>query len=396
VRRDDVLRVDREVSRLAHSGLDWSTLSLRAGEAVRRAVPFDHACWHTVDPGSMLFTGVTKDSLEDEVRLPYHEYALADVNQWADLARRPLPVGVLSDATAGQPGRSPRYRELLRPRGIGAEVRVAFVAAGTCWGACGIYRDRGRADFSSDEARLLGRVGQHLADGYRRALLLAAAGAGPAGTPPPPAPTPASAAPQTWLDAAGTGVAGSAPARSGPGLVLLDTRGEVESADEAAVAYLGTVDSGWAGEVPAVVRAVAERARRADPGQPARARVRTRDGGWLVLHGTRMPAGPAERLAVLIEPAGPPDLWPMIADAYRLSRREREITLLCLRGLSTAEMARTLHLSPYTLQDQLKVIFDKVGVRARRALVAKVFLDCYWQPIAGGRTPGHRGGFPTG
>jgi DNA-binding CsgD family transcriptional regulator len=73
-----------------------------------------------------------------------------------------------------------------------------------------------------------------------------------------------------------------------------------------------------------------------------------------------------------------------------------EITLLCLRGLSTAEMARALHLSPYTLQDQLKVIFDKFGVRARRALGAKVFLDCYWQPIAGGRTPGHRGGCPTG
>ncbi len=390
MRREDVLRVDREVSRLAHSGLDWSTLSLRAGEAVRRAIPFDHACWHTVDPGSMLFTGVTKDSLEDEVRLPYHEYALADVNQWADLARRPLPVGVLSDATAGQPGRSPRYRELLRPRGIDAEVRVAFVAAGTCWGACGIYRDRGRADFSSDEARLLGRVGQHLADGYRRALLLAAAGDSTGSSPK---------------------AAESPPARSGPGLVLLDTRGDVESADEAAMTYLdtvdsgsvdsgsvdsGSVDSGSAGEVPAVVRAVAERARRAVPGQPARARVRTREGGWLVLHGTRMPAGPAERLAVLIEPAGPPELWPMIADAYRLSRRERDITLLCLRGLSTAEMARALHVSPYTLQDQLKVIFDKVGVRARRALVAKVFLDCYWQPVAGGRTPAHRGGFPTG
>jgi hypothetical protein len=35
----------------------------------------------------MVFTGVTKDSLDDEVRLPYHEYAVTDVNQWVDLAQ---------------------------------------------------------------------------------------------------------------------------------------------------------------------------------------------------------------------------------------------------------------------------------------------------------------------
>jgi hypothetical protein len=37
-----------------------------------------------------------------------------------------------------------------------------------------------------------------------------------------------------------------------------------------------------------------------------------------------------------------------------------------------------------------------VGVRARRALVAKVFADCYWTPVATGRTPSHRGGFAAG
>jgi DNA-binding CsgD family transcriptional regulator len=370
MRREVAQRTEREVARLVHEGLDWATLSLRAGQILRRAVPFDHACWHTVDPATMLFTGVTKDSLDDEVRLPYHEYALADVNKWADLARRPTPVGVLREATAGEPHRSPRYRELLAPRGISAEVRLALVADGACWGAAGIYRDAGRPDFSDQEAGLLARAGQRLAHGYRRALLLAAVE---------------------------RGVDGSDTRAAGPGVVLLDASGEVEHVDPVARAHLASLPDhahGERPEVPAVVRAVAERARRGGESGEAKARVLTDDGRWLALYGSRLgPQTSGGRLAVIVEPVGPAELWPLVADLYDLTPREREITLLCLRGLSTAEMAQRLHLSIYTLQEYLSNIFDKVGVRARRALVAKVFTDVYWGPVAAGAMAGHRGGF---
>ena len=174
MRRADVQRVDRDLAQLSHSGLDWSTLSLHAGETLRRAIPFDHACWHTMDPTSLVFTGVTKDSLEDEVRLPYHEYALPDVNQWAQLARRPTPVGILSQGSREGLQSSPRYRELLQPRGIADEMRAVFRSGRTVWGACGIYRGPGRPVFTSADAELLDRAGRYLADGYRRSLLLAA------------------------------------------------------------------------------------------------------------------------------------------------------------------------------------------------------------------------------
>ena len=38
-------------------GLDWVRLAAAVSDGVARVVPFDRNCWHTVDPGTVLFTG---------------------------------------------------------------------------------------------------------------------------------------------------------------------------------------------------------------------------------------------------------------------------------------------------------------------------------------------------
>jgi DNA-binding CsgD family transcriptional regulator len=84
---------------------------------------------------------------------------------------------------------------------------------------------------------------------------------------------------------------------------------------------------------------------------------------------------------------------PLIADAYGLTKRESEITRLVLRGLSTTEVAQEVHITPNTVRDHFKSIFDKVGVRSRRELVGQVFAQHYQPRMAMGHEPNADGWF---
>jgi DNA-binding CsgD family transcriptional regulator len=108
-------------------------------------------------------------------------------------------------------------------------------------------------------------------------------------------------------------------------------------------------------------------------GRIARARVRTGSGRWLVVRGSVLADGPGAPVAVMIEPARPHELAPLVADAYGLTEREREVTRLVARGLQTNAIAARMHLSSWTVQDHVKAIFEKVGVVTRGELVARVF-----------------------
>ena len=56
-----------------------------------------------------------------------------------------------------------------------------------------------------------------------------------------------------------------------------------------------------------------------------------------------------------------------------------------MMGQATKQIAQTLGLSPYTIQDHLKSIFDKTGARSRGELVGQIFLEHYvprWEDMS--------------
>jgi DNA-binding CsgD family transcriptional regulator len=88
-----------------------------------------------------------------------------------------------------------------------------------------------------------------------------------------------------------------------------------------------------------------------------------------VAHASRLDGAGAGRIAVVVEPCAPRATVAIRLAAYGLSRREAEVARLVLRGSSTRAISAALHISPHTVQDHLKNVFDKLGVRSRRDLV---------------------------
>jgi DNA-binding CsgD family transcriptional regulator len=367
-------RLGREVVRLSHAGMDSRTFGIEAVKQLRKAIPTDVSFFATADPATLLFTSAVRDDVLARATPQFleREFLKDDPVKFARLARGRSPVDSLGMATKGELARSARYRELLAPMNLGDELRAALMVGSKCWGFMCLHRERSSPDFTPAEAAFLARLVPHLAEGLRKALLL---GGSRATTPQP----------------------------DGPGLVLLADDLSLVAITPTAEGWLAEVpESSWPSslELPDAVYAVAarlltlERGGHMPPDLTPRIRLRTASDRWLVLHASRLRTTEAEgQIAVIFEEARPAEIAPLIVEAYGLTKREGEITQLVLHGLSTAEVSEELHITPNTVRDHFKSIFDKVGVRSRRELVGQVFAQHYGPRMASGHKPNADGWF---
>jgi len=352
--------------RLRHRGLGLSDYFDAVDRALVRLVPFEASCWLSLDPATMLPTShfSREYSFDHLMSLVANEFLEDDTNKFADLARGARPVGTLYAATGGHPERSRRHTTFLTPHGFGGgdELRVVFREGAAAWGAAAFHRRTGT--FTEREVGVVNDVGEVVANGIRRAIL--------------------------------TGAMTVERDPEAPGVVILESDDAVDTISPTAHRWLGELfDSTVAtNDVPLVVASVAQEARRAAMGRAdalASVRVPRRSGGWLRLDASLLED--ERRVAVVLSPAREPEVADLIARVYGLTAREREVTRLTMHGLSTREMAASLHVSPYTVQDHLKSIFDKVEVRSRRELVAQLFLQQCAPRLAQGLPPGIDGWF---
>jgi DNA-binding CsgD family transcriptional regulator len=341
------------IAELSRRGYDLVTFWRECTEVLGTAVPhYDKPCWYTLDPASLLITSHYHDGLpEYPSKMLRHEYYDDDVNQISDVVRSEAGISTLHEATGGDPSSSPTWHMNMEMGGD-QEMIAALRTGGATWGAVGLYRAPGAPLFDGQEKAFLSAIGPDLATGARTGLLV-----GEAQDP-------------QWPDS--------------PGLVVVSEDGEVESTTPGVGRWLAELPDGDldAGRLPSAVHAVAGRALRTaessdDPGEVALARVLSRSGTWIVLHGTSLVASGSRRAAVIVEPAHPARIAPLLMSAYGLTDREQEVTRLVLGGDSTAQIAERLVVSPHTVQEHLKKIFEKTGVRSRRELVGKVFFAHY-------------------
>jgi DNA-binding CsgD family transcriptional regulator len=289
------------------------------------------ACWHLTDPQSGVFTwtGYTGELPGEFVSALANEFFEEDVAKYMDLARRRVPVAGLVTETAGHPERSARFRHQMAPDGFADELRIAFVDGYGRWGSMGLFSD---APYTEEDQAAAAELVPLVARALRTGMALAEplADAGP------------------------------------PGVLVLDADDRVRTRDARADALLAGCATTH--ELPGAVHVLAARARLA--GGPAQGRTLTSDGAWLAIDASPLVDEPGA-VAVVLRPASPPSVLDVRLRAAGLTDREREIAMALMRGEDTGTIAATLHLSPWTVQDHLKAIFDKTGVRSRRAFVAK-------------------------
>jgi DNA-binding CsgD family transcriptional regulator len=394
-------RVLSDVGVLARAGLDGREFVTEALQSVARAVPHVGACVAHLDPSTLLHTRSYRlgdldgrDSHDREWAVL--EFSSGDPTAMRALALRGDPAVGMRRWNATESVGTPRVGDFLVPYfGYTDELRVVLRDGGRVWGGLSLFRCSPESPFDVDDLELMAALSPLFAVGLRGGLLTEAA------------------APES--DARHDD--------AGPAVIVVDPAGrirQISSGAERRLADLLPADPGRpAGPLPgghadpggpaeghacpggpagedvrvrgsvAGVVAAARRYAAGEQEHPARSRIRGPGGQWLVLHASTLAHrdGSAGDVVVTIEEARPPEIVPLVVAAFDLTPRERDVTLLVLQGMDTREIAARLHLSSYTVQDHLKAVFDKAGVRSRRELIARVYFDQYVPRMGGALAP---------
>lgn len=361
-------RVRQDVEVLSRGGLDLETFLEEASESVRRAVPWEAACLATNDPGTHLLTSARKyghlrtvDSRDHEFALI--EYGTVEPTAFYEIATASLPAAGVHLTHGGEVERSGRMSSFMVPHfGFGDEARLVFKDGAQAWGTMALFRGSDDQPFAPDDVDFLASMSDLFARGVRGGLLARMAVEAP-------------------------------PAHQGPVVLIVGSDDHILQMSAGAEDRISGLTTGdFACHPTSVVGAVVGAARRFARGEttvPPRARVRHGSGLWLVVHASPL-SGAGDRqgeVVVTIEEARPPEIVALVVAAFGLTQRERDVTQLVLQGVDTKEIAATLHVSTYTVQDHLKSVFDKADVRSRRELISRIYFDQYVPRIGAELSP---------
>lgn len=334
-------RARRDIAALAASGLGVSDLHAAAIQRISHDVSTDLTCWATIDPEALVISTMTSG----EIRIPSQyeplladaEYSPEEPHTFAAMARRKEAFTLLSNLPLREQERSARFRNVWRPLGVNRELRVLFLANGACWGSAGLVR-AGR-DFSDREVEYFTEVAPAIAGATRLAVRSEISDRATAGR---------------------------------PAIVVLGSGGEARSATPEARQWQERLDEIAPDRFEVMMRIMARGVQSTASGS-FRARIRDGRGQWALMQASPLIGGEdGDQIGVSIDPAAGEQLIGMLLVAYGLSPREREVCHEVLAGHPTAHIAAHLSVTPNTVQDHLKSVFAKMGVRSRGELAARL------------------------
>lgn len=336
-------------------------------ETLLRTTPADVWCAVMLDPATLLDTGGLHThgfSAEAMPRLFEIEHAdQVGVDNIRALARRTTPVSLLSRSMRGQIADSVYFRDVLQPAGLVDELRVLLRDGSRTWGLFVLCRAADSPPFSAAEMAIATALSAPATLALRRSLLLGGIDR------------------DDVPDAAG--------------LLVLDDDQRVHLCTSTAERWLGLIQESHperGRRYPYALQALVNKARTVELGAQVRARAICSTGQWVTLSAWRekaeggtgggggmdSPDNDGVPLTyVSLAPSQSGELTALVLDAYGLTPREREVAQQVLLGRSTAEVSAALHIGEYTVQDHLRKVFDKAGVRSRREFTGELFQRCY-------------------
>ena len=336
-------RSRERIERLSESSLDCELIRRETIAELQRVIGFDRWCWPLADPETLLpGSGLAEHDFGPAVpRSLELEYSSDDFAAKRVLASGPRSTGSLQVETGGDLARSPRWDEVMRPVGIGDVAAVACRDAFGCWGWIEAFRDRADRPFEEHDLDLLASVGPGLGSALRRTMF------------------------------ADDGVVA---VQATPAVILLDSNLHLVSWTAGARTWIDALPSARLfaqfGMLPSVIYPAATLARTRRSAAGAHALLRAVDGRWVMIEAAPLEGHRDDQIAITLRSATASETYDLLCRAYGLSRREREVVAALVAGLDTRAVAHRLFISRHTVQDHLTSVFQKVGVRSRRALIA--------------------------
>lgn len=333
------MSVDR-VIRLCRQHEEARGLRLALLDELRVAVGFDAYSWLLTDPETEVGCAPLADvpclpELPRLIRLKY----LTAVNRWTALSAPVARLGAQRD-------QSLVWRDMLAGYGVDDVASVVFRDRFGCWAFLELWRIGPGRPFTDADSELLTAIAGPVTAALRRCQ------AGTFGAVPAP------------------------PERTGPVVLMLSPDLEVRAQTPETDRYLRALvpPDDERRPVPSGAYNVAAQLLAVEAGvdhHPPWARVHLAGGAWLTLRAARIGDAPAD-IAVTIEVASPEERTEVFARASGLSAREAELLRHLVAGADTRHVAERMFLSEHTVQDHLKSIFAKSGIRNRRTLIARV------------------------